>query len=202
MVCRSITAWSPNGTWIAFAAIDANGKSEGLFLRNPDGVNRLQLSAAPDRNPVWSPDGTTLMWSAGGTWGALECSAGDASASRLPRSEVEPFYVAVSPDGRWLTYENRYRQVQVRPRGNEQLCVGTDGKARIVRRVAEVTVRSTPITFVDGVRVDGAFFMQSVNPDDIDNIEVIKGKAAVGLYGQAASEGVILIRLKQGRQRR
>lgn len=161
------------------------------------------VESGPTRvEPVWSPDGTTLMWSAGGTWGALECSAGDASARRLPRSEVEPFYVAVSPDGRWLTYENRYRQVQVRPRGNEQLCVGTDGKARIVRRVAEVTVRSTPITFVDGVRVDGAFFMQSVNPDDIDNIEVIKGKAAVGLYGQAASEGVILIRLKQGRQRR
>lgn len=152
--------------------------------------------------PVWSPAGTSLMWSADGTWGELECAAGDASASRLPRSEVEPFYVTVSPDGRWLMYQNRRHEVHVRPRGNEQLCVGVDGKARIVRRVPAVTVRPIPIMFVDGVRVDGVFFMQSVNQDDIDSIEIIKGKAAVGLYGQAASEGVILIRLKHRRQRR
>jgi len=55
-------AWSPDGTWIAFSAIDVNGNSEGLFLRNPDGVNRLQLSASPDRNPVWSPDGSRLAF--------------------------------------------------------------------------------------------------------------------------------------------
>jgi Tol biopolymer transport system component len=55
-------AWSPNGTWIAFAGIDENGNSEGLFLRNPDGVNRLQLSASPDRYPVWSPDGKKLVF--------------------------------------------------------------------------------------------------------------------------------------------
>ena len=161
------------------------------------------IESEPTRvGPVWSPDGKSLMWSADGTWGELECAAGDASASRLPRSEVEPFYVTVSPDGRWLSYQNRRHEVHVRPRGNEQLCVGVDGKARIVRRVPAVTVRPTPIMFVDGVRVDGVFFMQSVNQDDIDSIEIIKGKAAVGLYGQAASDGVILITLKYERQRR
>ena len=55
-------AWSPNGSWIAFAALDLNGVSEGLFLRNPDGVNRLQLSASPDRTPMWSPDGKKLAF--------------------------------------------------------------------------------------------------------------------------------------------
>jgi Tol biopolymer transport system component len=55
-------AWSPDGTWVAFAALDLDGNSEGLFLRNPDGVNRLQLSASPDRNPVWAPDGKKLAF--------------------------------------------------------------------------------------------------------------------------------------------
>jgi Tol biopolymer transport system component len=55
-------AWSPSGTWVAFAGLDQNGNSEGLFLRNPDGVNRLQLSASPDRHPVWSPDGKKIVF--------------------------------------------------------------------------------------------------------------------------------------------
>lgn len=59
---ESDPAWSPDGTWIAFAGLDEHGRSEGLFLRNPDGVNRLQLSASPDRGPVWSPDGKKLAF--------------------------------------------------------------------------------------------------------------------------------------------
>jgi Tol biopolymer transport system component len=55
-------AWSPQGKWIAFAALNDQGISEGIFLRNPDGVNRLQLSLDPDRNPVWSPDGKKLAF--------------------------------------------------------------------------------------------------------------------------------------------
>ena len=55
-------AWSPEGTWIAFASLNLAGRSEGLFLRNPDGVNRIQLSTAADRDPVWSPDGSKLAF--------------------------------------------------------------------------------------------------------------------------------------------
>ena len=155
--------------------------------------------------PVWSPDGTSLVWSADGTWGKLECAAIDGSAVRLPMSEVEPFSVSISPDGRWLTRssnENGRIEVHVRPRGREQLCVGPDGKARIFRRVPGVRVRPNPITFVDGVRVNDPFFLERLNPADIQNIEVMKGNAAVALYGEDAVLGVIRIRLKQARRRR
>lgn len=55
-------AWSPDGRWVAFASLDENGDPAGLFLRNPDGVNRLQISESPDRSPAWSPDGRRLAF--------------------------------------------------------------------------------------------------------------------------------------------
>lgn len=55
-------AWSPQGTWIAFAVLEENGDSIGLDLRNPEGVNRVQLSQSPDRAPAWSPDGKKIAF--------------------------------------------------------------------------------------------------------------------------------------------
>ena len=54
--------WSPQGTWIAFAVLEENGDSIGLNLRNPEGVNRVQLSQSPDRAPAWSPDGKKIAF--------------------------------------------------------------------------------------------------------------------------------------------
>ena len=54
-----------------------------------------------------------------------------------------------------------------------------------------------PLIFVDGVRLDeGSAALSSLNPDDIDRIEVIKGSAAADLYGERAENGVIQIFMK------
>ncbi|MBM3939633.1 MAG: hypothetical protein FJ318_01810 [SAR202 cluster bacterium] len=55
-------AWSPNGRWVAFAELDDTGESIGLFLRNPEGVNRVQLTQGNDRGPKWSPDGKRIAF--------------------------------------------------------------------------------------------------------------------------------------------
>ena len=55
-------SWSPSGDLIAFSVLDDNGNSSGIFLRNPDGVNRIQLSQSNDRNPAWSPDAKHLAF--------------------------------------------------------------------------------------------------------------------------------------------
>jgi TonB-dependent starch-binding outer membrane protein SusC len=38
--------------------------------------------------------------------------------------------------------------------------------------------------------------LSRIRPDDIESIEVVKGAAAVRLYGSRAANGVILIRTK------
>ena len=51
-----------------------------------------------------------------------------------------------------------------------------------------------PLIFVDGVELEaGSEALNSLNPDDIESIEVIKGEAAAGLYGERAENGVIQI---------
>ena len=54
-----------------------------------------------------------------------------------------------------------------------------------------------PLIFVDDVEVSDGSALQSLNPDDIDSIEVIKGPAAAELYGERAEEGVIRIFTKE-----
>ncbi len=61
-VAETQIAWSPNGQWIAFVVLDEKGKSIGLFLRNPTGVNRIQITQGPDWSPAWSSDSKRLVF--------------------------------------------------------------------------------------------------------------------------------------------
>jgi TonB-dependent starch-binding outer membrane protein SusC len=67
-----------------------------------------------------------------------------------------------------------------------------------------------PLIFVDGVRLENnnlSFFgvggqtvssLSTLNPEDIDKIEFLKGPAAASSYGTNASNGVLLITTKSG----
>ena len=58
-----------------------------------------------------------------------------------------------------------------------------------------------PLIFVDEVEVPSSVGspLDSLDPEDIDRIEVIKGGAATALYGARAAEGIIYIYLKESR---
>jgi len=47
-----------------------------------------------------------------------------------------------------------------------------------------------------GVTSDGGDGLQSINPDDIESMTVLKGAAAAALYGSRAKDGVIMINTK------
>lgn len=93
-----------------------------------------------------------------------------------------------------------------------QTAGGPSGSSRvIIRGSTELTGNNQPLYVVDGVPLDNTSFgsadgnggydlgdgISSINPDDIENISVLKGPAASALYGSRASHGVILITTKK-----
>lgn len=53
--------WSPDGQWLVFSR-QGTDDVNGLWLRNPAGVNLLRLTDGSDSDPVWSPDGDAIAF--------------------------------------------------------------------------------------------------------------------------------------------
>ena len=90
--------------------------------------------------------------------------------------------------------------------------VGSGARIRI-RGMSTFSLTSDPLIYVDGVRVNNetgsgigiqAFGsgvvsrLNDFNPEEIENIEILKGPAAATLYGTEAARGVINIITKKG----
>jgi beta-lactamase regulating signal transducer with metallopeptidase domain len=58
-----------------------------------------------------------------------------------------------------------------------------------------------PLIIVDGVIWGGMSSIESLNPMDIQSINIFKGETAVGMYGQKARDGVIIILTKAAYQK-
>jgi TonB-linked SusC/RagA family outer membrane protein len=81
-----------------------------------------------------------------------------------------------------------------------------------VRGISSVSLSNEPIFIVDGIRMSsnngsttfgngGNDFSRlgDISPEDIENIEIVKGPSAATLYGTDAANGVIMITTKKGR---
>lgn len=90
--------------------------------------------------------------------------------------------------------------------------IGSGSKIRI-RGMSTFSLSANPLIYVDGVRVDnetgsglavqafGSGVVSRINdfdPEEIENIEILKGPAAATLYGTEAARGVINIITKKG----
>ena len=81
----------------------------------------------------------------------------------------------------------------------------------LLRGNTEITGNNQPLYVIDGVPLDNTNFgsagqaggydlgdgISAINPDNIENMTVLKGPAASALYGSRASHGVILITTKK-----
>lgn len=76
---------------------------------------------------------------------------------------------------------------------------GSDPSIRI-RGVGTVNGDTSPLYVIDGVPFGGN--ISDLNPADIESMSVLKDAASAALYGNRASNGVILITTKKGKQGR
>jgi TonB-linked SusC/RagA family outer membrane protein len=79
-----------------------------------------------------------------------------------------------------------------------------------IRGANSLSLSNDPLIYIDGVQASqnrGGFTLgggdysrlNDINPEEIENIEVLKGPAASALYGTAAANGVVLITTKRGK---
>ncbi len=69
----------------------------------------------------------------------------------------------------------------------------------IVRGVGSVDGSRSPLYIMDGVPIEAAFF-QTINPNDIASVNVLKDASAKALYGSRGSNGVVVITTKKGKK--
>ena len=80
---------------------------------------------------------------------------------------------------------------------------GGGSKIRI-RGSASLNASNDPLIVIDGVPVEGnsvqgsANLLNTINPNDIESMSVLKDASATALYGSRATNGVIIITTKKG----
>jgi TonB-linked SusC/RagA family outer membrane protein len=67
-----------------------------------------------------------------------------------------------------------------------------------IRGTGSINAGSGPLYVLDGVPA-GAEIINALNPNDIENISVLKDPSSASIYGSRASNGVILVTTKKGR---
>jgi TonB-linked SusC/RagA family outer membrane protein len=80
-----------------------------------------------------------------------------------------------------------------------------------VRGTSSISLSNNPIYIIDGVRIEGTTGSSTlsvggstparigdINPEEIENIEIVRGPSASTLYGTDAANGVIVITTKKG----
>jgi TonB-linked SusC/RagA family outer membrane protein len=78
------------------------------------------------------------------------------------------------------------------------------GAGITIRGLSSLRASNNPLVVIDGVPIDqnntggGRNFLNLVNPNDIENISVLKDASAAAIYGSRAAGGVILITTKKG----
>ncbi|MEO8257707.1 MAG: protein kinase [Acidobacteriota bacterium] len=96
--------WSPDGAWIAIGGSDAQG--QGLFKIPTDGAPPIRLVTGEATNPVWSPDGTLIVYAGpfvGGVSQLLGVRA-DGTSVKLPPLTVRTGAYRFLPNSKGLVY--------------------------------------------------------------------------------------------------
>ena len=66
-----------------------------------------------------------------------------------------------------------------------------------IRGVSSINASTEPLFILDGSEISSSMF-QSLNPNDIENVTVLKDASSTAIYGSRAANGVVVITSKKG----
>jgi len=75
-----------------------------------------------------------------------------------------------------------------------------EGSQIVIRGTGTLTAGTNPLIVVDGFPLTEGSSINSINPNDIEEINVLKDAASAAIYGSRAANGVILVTTKRGNQ--
>jgi Tol biopolymer transport system component len=166
---------SPDGKRAAIDRLDNAQNNYDVWIHDlaPGTTNRFTFDPAPDYSPVWSPDGSRIVWSAqrGGTYSLYRKASdfsGEETALPQPKSTAPIYPDDWSRDGRFLLY------TAVGAAGDTDLwLLPLQGEAKPVlflgSRFNESQGRFSPdgryVAYVSNESGKGEVYVRSITPD-------------------------------------
>jgi Tol biopolymer transport system component len=188
-------AWSPDGSNLAVSIFPTGGAERTIWVINADGSNAHQVAAADNVSvPSWSPDGTTIAYSAttNGRTGIHLVGADGREHRAIHGEQAEGtfaiFSAKLSPDGTKILFDRGTDS------GFDIFVMNVDGSD--VRRLTTTGTDYDPHWSPDGTKI--AFTRQQGTTSDIfvmnaDGTDVQRltdgGDDSTNLYPQWAPDG-------------
>ena len=182
---RGTFSWSPDGTSIVYEGIECEWQypyyddtctNLGLLIANVAYGGGYALTTGPtDRDPAWSPDGSSIAFSRGGRLHVMSPPAGTALALNIPAiSATEPA---------WRQGGDRLAFTCEIATGNQDICaVNRDGTG-FVRLTSTPGPDQEPAWHPDGSRIafttdyNGVRSVVHMAPDGTDLVRIISGES-------------------------
>ena len=138
--------WSRNGEYVAFALEE--GEGQGIYVRNPDGVNELRLSDQPDYSPRWSPSSKQIAFlsTRDGNPELYVMDADGSNVLRLTETEAAEYHISWSPRGRTILFVSEQD-------GNPEIYSAASDGSEVSRLTYNTVVDNQPTWSPSGQRV-------------------------------------------------
>ncbi len=70
----------------------------------------------------------------------------------------------------------------------------------LIRGTRSLTASNSPLYVVDGIPVMSSSGIETLNPSDIESVDILKDASATAIYGSRGANGVVLVTTKKGKE--